>query len=237
MYFFNYIYFLIITVAGVKFLFTKQDIVTHPLDKKKKILLDGPELLGTDLLYRLVGFFSTRNVRLDGYPIDDTGNIPFGWTVYSKTKTTMEHSSNSIYDLYDMANYRIELYFICKLWISCHIKIQLSSADYAFCLSSSKGQRDIFKSRADSQNSRDRIYRIFVYPIDRLFGSGGILVWNSTKHTLHIHMHIFFSVILSRRKRKKRFIIVYSIYDSLYFMGIPYQYHGNGISSNDFFLL
>ena len=44
MYFFNYIYFLIITVAGVKFLFTKQDIVTHPLDKKKKILLDGPEL-------------------------------------------------------------------------------------------------------------------------------------------------------------------------------------------------
>ena len=44
MYFFKYIYFLIITVAGVKFLFTKQDIVTHPLDKKKKILLDGPEL-------------------------------------------------------------------------------------------------------------------------------------------------------------------------------------------------
>ena len=44
MYFFNYIYFLIITVAGVKFLFTKQAILTHPLDKKKKILLDGPEL-------------------------------------------------------------------------------------------------------------------------------------------------------------------------------------------------
>ena len=44
MYFFNYIYFLIITVAGVKFLFTKQAILTHPLDKKKKILLDGPEV-------------------------------------------------------------------------------------------------------------------------------------------------------------------------------------------------
>ena len=44
MYFFNYIYFLIITVAGVKFLFTKQAILTHPLNKKKKILLDGPEL-------------------------------------------------------------------------------------------------------------------------------------------------------------------------------------------------
>lgn len=44
MYFFNYIYFLIITVVGAKLLFTKQDIVTHPLNKKKKILLDGPEL-------------------------------------------------------------------------------------------------------------------------------------------------------------------------------------------------
>ena len=135
MYFFNYIYFLIITVAGVKFLFTKQAILTHPLDKTGWTGI----VFGTDLLYRLIGFFSTRNVRLDGYPIDDTGNIPFGWTVYSKTKTTMEHSSNSIYDLYNMANYRIELYFICKLWISRHIKIQLSSAGYAFCFSSSKG--------------------------------------------------------------------------------------------------
>lgn len=44
MYFLNYIYFLIITVMGTKFLFTKQDIISHPLDKKKKLLFDGPEL-------------------------------------------------------------------------------------------------------------------------------------------------------------------------------------------------
>lgn len=44
MYFLNYIYFLIITVMGAKFLFTKQDIVSHPLNKKKKLLFDGPEL-------------------------------------------------------------------------------------------------------------------------------------------------------------------------------------------------
>lgn len=75
--------------------------------------------------------------------IDDTGNIPFGWTVYSKTKTTMEHSSNSIYDLYDMANYRIELYFICKLWISCHIKIQLSSVIMLFA-SAAVRDKEIF---------------------------------------------------------------------------------------------
>ena len=44
MYFLNYIYFLIITVMGAKFLFTRQGIITHPLNKKKKLLLDGPEL-------------------------------------------------------------------------------------------------------------------------------------------------------------------------------------------------
>lgn len=44
MYFLNYIYFLVITMMGVKFLLTKQEIVSHPLNKKKKLLLDGPEL-------------------------------------------------------------------------------------------------------------------------------------------------------------------------------------------------
>lgn len=44
MYFFNYIYFLIITITGLKFLFMKQKPVTHPLSKRKKLLLDGPEL-------------------------------------------------------------------------------------------------------------------------------------------------------------------------------------------------
>lgn len=44
MYLLNYIYFLIITILGVKFLFMKQDIIVHPLNKKKKIVVDGPEL-------------------------------------------------------------------------------------------------------------------------------------------------------------------------------------------------
>lgn len=47
MYFLNYIYFLIITIMGAKFLFAKQGIITHPLNKKKKLLLDGPELFWT----------------------------------------------------------------------------------------------------------------------------------------------------------------------------------------------
>lgn len=44
MYFLNYIYFLVITIIGIKFLFAKQETVVHPLNKKKKLLLDGPEL-------------------------------------------------------------------------------------------------------------------------------------------------------------------------------------------------
>lgn len=44
MYLLNYIYFAIITCWGIKLLFQKQGIITHPLDKKRKLLLDGPEL-------------------------------------------------------------------------------------------------------------------------------------------------------------------------------------------------
>lgn len=44
MYLLNYIYFAILSCWGIKLLFQKQGIITHPLDKKRKLLLDGPEL-------------------------------------------------------------------------------------------------------------------------------------------------------------------------------------------------
>ncbi|WP_455587182.1 O-antigen ligase family protein [Bacteroides sp.] len=44
MYSLNYLYFLIISCWGIKLLFQKQGKITHPLDKHKKILLNGPEL-------------------------------------------------------------------------------------------------------------------------------------------------------------------------------------------------
>lgn len=47
MYFLNYIYFLIITSFGLKFLFQKQGTVIHPLNKKQKLLFTGPELFWT----------------------------------------------------------------------------------------------------------------------------------------------------------------------------------------------
>lgn len=47
MYFFNYIYFLIITAFGFKFIFQKQGVVTHPLNNDQKLLFTGPELFWT----------------------------------------------------------------------------------------------------------------------------------------------------------------------------------------------
>lgn len=44
MYFLNYLYFLIITAFGLKFIFQKQGVVTHPLNKGQKLLFTGPEL-------------------------------------------------------------------------------------------------------------------------------------------------------------------------------------------------
>ena len=70
MYFLNYIYFLIITAMGAKFLFAKQEIVSHPLNKKKKLLLDGPELFwvltfSTGLLaFSVPGILDLMAIRL-----------------------------------------------------------------------------------------------------------------------------------------------------------------------------
>lgn len=47
MYFLNYIYFLIITAFGLKFIFQKHGVVTHPLNKEQKLLFTGPELFWT----------------------------------------------------------------------------------------------------------------------------------------------------------------------------------------------
>lgn len=47
MYFLNYIYFFIITALCLKYLFQKQAIVSHPLDKGQKLLFTGPELYWT----------------------------------------------------------------------------------------------------------------------------------------------------------------------------------------------
>lgn len=44
MYLLNYLYFLIITLVGLKFLTMKRGVMTNPLNRKQKMVMDGPEM-------------------------------------------------------------------------------------------------------------------------------------------------------------------------------------------------
>ena len=44
MYLLNYLYFLIITLVGLKFLTMKQGVMTNPLNRVQKMVMDGPEM-------------------------------------------------------------------------------------------------------------------------------------------------------------------------------------------------
>ena len=47
MYLLNYLYFIIITGFGIKFLFQRAGKVRHPLNKEQMLSFDGPELFWT----------------------------------------------------------------------------------------------------------------------------------------------------------------------------------------------
>lgn len=44
MYLLNYIYFLIITLLGLKFLTMKRGVMANPLNREQKMVMDGPEM-------------------------------------------------------------------------------------------------------------------------------------------------------------------------------------------------
>lgn len=44
MYLLNYLYFLIITLVGLKFLTMKRGVMTNPLNREQKMVMDGPEM-------------------------------------------------------------------------------------------------------------------------------------------------------------------------------------------------
>ena len=44
MYLLNYIYFLIITLLGLKFLTMKRGVMANPLNREQKMVMDGPEI-------------------------------------------------------------------------------------------------------------------------------------------------------------------------------------------------
>lgn len=70
MYLLNYLYFFIISCWGVKLLFQKQGIITDPFNKKRKLLLNGPELFwiltfATGLMaFSAPGMFDLMAIRL-----------------------------------------------------------------------------------------------------------------------------------------------------------------------------
>lgn len=72
MYLLNYLYFIIITGFGIKFLFQRAGKVRHPLNKEQMLSFDGGVVLDVNFLYRLVSAFCSGSTRLDGYPAFST---------------------------------------------------------------------------------------------------------------------------------------------------------------------
>ena len=81
MYLLNYIYFLIITLLGLKFLTMKRGVMVNPLNREQKMVMDGPEM-GVDFFYRIISTIGSRSIRFDGYPIDGIRDLLHSGPVY-----------------------------------------------------------------------------------------------------------------------------------------------------------
>ena len=61
----NYLYFLIITFLGIKFLYSKGVVVRHPLDRTQQMLLDGPEMFWVLTFSTGLLAFSAEGIGVD----------------------------------------------------------------------------------------------------------------------------------------------------------------------------
>jgi len=81
MYLLNYIYFLIITLLGLKFLTMKRGVMVNPLNREQKMVMDGPEMFW-------VLTFSTGLLALsapgafDGYSLNGIRDLLHSGPVY-----------------------------------------------------------------------------------------------------------------------------------------------------------
>lgn len=83
MYLLNYIYFLIITLLGLKFLTMKRGVMVNPLNREQKMVMDGPEMFWVlTFFYRIISTIGSRSIRFNGYPIDGFGGLLHSGTVY-----------------------------------------------------------------------------------------------------------------------------------------------------------
>ena len=71
MYLLNYIYFLIITLLGLKFLTMKRGVMVNPLNREQKMVMDGPEMFWVlTFFYRIISTIGSRSIRFDGYSLN-----------------------------------------------------------------------------------------------------------------------------------------------------------------------
>ena len=61
----NYLYFLIITLLGLKFLYSSGVVVRHPLDRSQQMLLDGPEMFWVLTFSTGLLAFSAEGIGVD----------------------------------------------------------------------------------------------------------------------------------------------------------------------------
>ena len=78
MYLLNYIYFLIITLLGLKFLTMKRGVMVNPLNREQKMVMDGPEMFwvpGHSTLFIIYCLVSNRVELFSGSWIWISGNF------------------------------------------------------------------------------------------------------------------------------------------------------------------
>ncbi len=83
MYLLNYIYFLIITLLGLKFLTMKRGVMVNPLNREQKMVMDGPEMFWVlTFSTGLLALSASRSIRFDGYSLNGIRDLLHSGPVY-----------------------------------------------------------------------------------------------------------------------------------------------------------
>ena len=133
MYLLNYIYFLIITLLGLKFLTMKRGVMVNPLNREQKMVMDGPEMFwvltfSTGLLaLSAPGALDLMAIRLMVLEIFCIVGL------FICKRSPQWSPAIVLYLLYIVCN-RVELFSGSRIWIPGNFEIPLSSVDNAFCL-------------------------------------------------------------------------------------------------------
>ena len=135
MYLLNYIYFLIITLLGLKFLTMKRGVMVNPLNREQKMVMDGPEMFwvltfSTGLLaLSAPGALDLMAIRLMVLEI-------FCIVGLFICKRSPQWSPAIVRCL---VSNRVELFSGSRIWIPGNFEIPLSSVNNAFCFGGSAG--------------------------------------------------------------------------------------------------